>query len=71
MNTLQGIATTSSNVDVARACDVLFVAVKPTVVRAVLQEVQPSLMPETLIVSIAAGVTLAQLQVRRSSSLQG
>jgi pyrroline-5-carboxylate reductase len=58
-----GIATTSSNLDVAKACDVLFIAVKPNVVRAVLQEVKASLTADTLIVSIAAGVTLSVLQV--------
>eukprot|EP00240_Pyramimonas_obovata_P016108 CAMPEP_0118935466 /NCGR_PEP_ID=MMETSP1169-20130426/15659_1 /TAXON_ID=36882 /ORGANISM="Pyramimonas obovata, Strain CCMP722" /LENGTH=271 /DNA_ID=CAMNT_0006878509 /DNA_START=160 /DNA_END=975 /DNA_ORIENTATION=+ len=57
-----GIKTTTSNTEVAQNCDVLFIAVKPNVVGAVLQEVTPFLSPKTLIVSIAAGITLKSLQ---------
>jgi pyrroline-5-carboxylate reductase len=46
---------------VARA-DVLFVCVKPGGVKALLQEVAPALGSRHLVVSIAAGVTLADLQ---------
>ena len=46
---------------VARA-DVLFVCVKPGGVKTLLQEVAPVLGSRHLVVSIAAGVTLADLQ---------
>mmetsp|Transcript_26835 Transcript_26835/g.51114 ORF Transcript_26835/g.51114 Transcript_26835/m.51114 type:complete len:351 (+) Transcript_26835:65-1117(+) len=57
-----GIYTTTSNIEVAKGCNVLFVAVKPNVVRQVLDEVKSVLSPDTLVVSIAAGVTLSTLQ---------
>jgi pyrroline-5-carboxylate reductase len=46
---------------VAAACDILVLAVKPHIVPAVLTELQPFVEPRHLIVSIAAGVTLAAL----------
>jgi len=57
-----GMNTTTSNTEVAKNCDILFIAVKPNIVGAVLQEVKAHLRPETLIVSIAAGITLKSLQ---------
>jgi len=52
---------------VAKSCNVLFVAVKPNVVRDVLNEVKDDLSPDTLIVSIAAGVTISTMQVQHLS----
>ncbi|MFO0797574.1 MAG: pyrroline-5-carboxylate reductase [Gemmataceae bacterium] len=43
------------------ACDVLVLAVKPQYVAGVLAEIRPALQPRHLVISIAAGVTLAQL----------
>lgn len=43
--------------------DVIFVAVKPQYVSLVLAEVRPVLNPNSVIVSIAAGVTLETLKV--------
>lgn len=43
--------------------DVIFVAVKPQYVSLVLTEVRPVLNPNSVIVSIAAGVTLETLKV--------
>jgi pyrroline-5-carboxylate reductase len=51
-----------SNVEVARNCDVLFIAVKPQHMKKVLVELHSHVSPEQLVVSIAAGVTLETLQ---------
>jgi pyrroline-5-carboxylate reductase len=56
-----GITAAPSNTAAAAGADVLFICVKPAVVRNVLEEVLPVLKPGTLIVSIAGGVTLADL----------
>ena len=56
-----GIKAVPSNAEVAKTSDVLILAVKPQTMSAVLMEVQPHCTPKHLIVSIAAGVTLAQL----------
>jgi pyrroline-5-carboxylate reductase len=57
-----GALLTNSNRDVAKRARVLVLAVKPDQVRAVLEELRPVFTPDHLLVSIAAGVTLARLQ---------
>ena len=57
-----GITAAPSNTAVAQDADVLFICVKPAEVQGVLQEVRPVLAPGTLVVSIAGGVTLADLE---------
>jgi pyrroline-5-carboxylate reductase len=61
--TATGIATVGTNAEVARACDVLVLAVKPQVVPAVLAEVKPVLEARHFVISIAAGITLDTLAV--------
>ncbi len=56
-----GITTVNGNRDVAAACDVLILAVKPQVLPAVLVELKPVVQAKHLIISIAAGVTLQAL----------
>ena len=57
-----GITAAPSNPAAAAGAGVLFLCVKPDGVRGVLEEVRPVLVPGTLIVSIAGGVTLADLE---------
>ncbi len=47
---------------VVRFAKVVVVAVKPDVVSAILEEIRADLTPDHLIVSIAAGVTIAAMQ---------
>ncbi|HEX4611362.1 MAG TPA: pyrroline-5-carboxylate reductase [Urbifossiella sp.] len=56
-----GIETVEQNKTVAQGCDILILAVKPVAVSDVLAEIKPVLGPRHLVVSIAAGVTLARL----------
>jgi pyrroline-5-carboxylate reductase len=56
-----GIEAVPQNPLVATVCDVLVLAVKPQNVADVLAELKPALAPRHLVISIAAGVTLAQL----------
>ncbi len=55
-------ADLEAQVDLARWSDILFVAVKPGGVLPLLAAVRPALRPETLVVSIAAGISLAALE---------
>jgi len=57
-----GAAVTKSNVDVARRALVLILAVKPDQVTEVLAELHGTFTAEHLLISIAAGVTLAKLE---------
>ncbi|MBK7998493.1 MAG: pyrroline-5-carboxylate reductase [Verrucomicrobia bacterium] len=57
-----GIRTTASNLDVLNASEVIILAVKPDQVSAVLAEAQPHFTGKHLLISIAAGVTLARME---------
>jgi len=57
-----GINTTNENLAVVQASDLIILAVKPDIIRSVLQEISSVTLPKHTIVSIAAGVTLATLQ---------
>lgn len=57
-----GGSVTESNLEVVRAADILFLAVKPQQIVDVLGEVAESLGSRHLLISIAAGVTLARLE---------
>lgn len=57
-----GITAAPSNPAAAEGAGVLFLCVKPAMVHNVLSEVRPVLAPGTLIVSVAGGVTLADLE---------
>ena len=56
------IRTSLSNEDVARESDVLFLAVKPDKFVEVIPEIASALKPDCVIVSIAAGKTLAAIE---------
>lgn len=56
-----GINTTTNNLEVVAAADIVVLAVKPHIVPLVLDEVNAAL-GEKLVVSIAAGVTLDKMQ---------
>ncbi|MDB5340081.1 MAG: proC [Planctomycetaceae bacterium] len=51
-----------ANADVVSHSEILFLAVKPQNMAAVLAELKPLLTPEHLVISIAAGITLATLE---------
>lgn len=56
-----GIMPASSAEEVAKQADILFGAVKPNVILNVLKEIAGSLNKDTVVVSIAAGITLDSL----------
>lgn len=51
-----------ANVDAAATADVVLVGVKPHMVPDLLREIAPALRPGTIVVSLAAGVTLATFE---------
>lgn len=56
-----GAASTTENTQAAAGADVVILAVKPALVAPVCRELAPVLPPGAAVLSIAAGVTLAQL----------
>ena len=57
-----GVTPRASNSEVAQNCDVIFISVKPYTVAQVLEEMRPVLSKDTLVVSVAAGVTIATME---------
>jgi pyrroline-5-carboxylate reductase len=56
------VTTTASNTEVVEHSDLLVLAVKPQSMAELLADVRPRVAPRHLVLSIAAGITLAQLQ---------
>ena len=57
-----GIETASTNTEVASAADVLFLAVKPQFFPEVIAEIKDAVREDTVVVSIAAGKTMASIE---------
>lgn len=55
-------ATPSANTDAATTADIVLIGVKPAMVPDLLREIGPSLRPGTIVVSLAAGVTIATFE---------
>jgi pyrroline-5-carboxylate reductase len=55
------IHTYSSNIEAAKACDVLILAVKPQQLQAVVRQLAPHWQAGTLLISIAAGIRIADI----------
>lgn len=52
----------AGNTDAAAAADIVLVGVKPAMVPDLLREIAPALRPGTIVVSLAAGVTIATFE---------
>jgi len=59
-----GAKTTRSNLECVRDADVIILAVKPSVVPPVLDEISGSVGPSQLVISIAAGVRTSAVEAR-------
>lgn len=57
-----GVQTTVVNTEVAKKSNVLFLAVKPYFFKEVIEEIKDIVSDDTIIISIAAGITIAQIE---------
>ena len=57
-----GISIKNANIEVAEAADILVLAVKPQFLSEVIAEIKDAVSQETVIISIAAGKTIAWLE---------
>lgn len=62
-----GVTTTASAAELAQKAQVIILGVKPNALPSVLSQLKDQLNPEQLVVSVAAGVTLAQMAELLSS----
>lgn len=63
-----GAEVTADNLEVVRRQDVIFLAVKPQYMDEVLRQLAGQLPPDRLVVSIAAGISLAKLEAELGKS---
>lgn len=56
------IMTTANNIEVARWADILFLAIKPDIHKEIFQEIKEEITDNTVIITIAAGITLAAVE---------
>ncbi|MCC6749663.1 MAG: pyrroline-5-carboxylate reductase [Deltaproteobacteria bacterium] len=59
-----GLAVLGSNVEAVRGADVIVLAVKPQIMDGVLEEIGAAVPPSALVVSIAAGRSIASIESR-------
>ena len=57
-----GVKTSNSNVLIASMADFLVLSVKPHLYKTVIDEIKDYLKPETVVITIAAGITLEKLK---------
>ena len=57
-----GVKSTTNNIEVASKANIIFLAVKPHFFKAVIEEIRTVISKDTIIVSIAAGVTIEQIE---------
>jgi len=62
LKTRYQIHATVDNLALMAACDLVVLSVKPQILSAVLTEIAPALRPNTLLVSIAAGVPVSAIE---------
>ena len=55
-------ATVADNATVAAQCDYIFLGVKPQMMQAMLTDLKPSLKAETVLITMAAGLTTDQIR---------
>lgn len=63
LETTYGIRVTADNSEVARAAQVLVLAVKPQILPRVLREISASVREDALVISIAAGIDTEAIEV--------
>ena len=57
-----GVRGTQDNASAVREADIVLLCVKPQIMRDVLKEIRDALTPDKLVLSIAAGITIACLE---------
>lgn len=63
-----GVDSTLDNIELASTCGIVVLAVKPHFIELVLKEIEPHLTSNHIVVSIAAGITLNQIEAHAHDS---
>jgi pyrroline-5-carboxylate reductase len=65
-----GVNVTEDNVEVVRKSDIVVLAVKPQILKRVVQEIAKSFQPSQLVISIAAGVSIDAIEACAKKELK-
>ncbi len=57
-----GVNTTSENIEVVKNTNIIILAVKPFVVKSILEEIKSAITDDKLIISIAAGISINSIE---------
>ena len=58
----RGVKVTVSNKEAAKSADVIILSVKPQIMLRIISEIKPAISARKLLISVAAGVTTAQME---------
>lgn len=58
----KGVNPLDTNIELVKECDVIVLGVKPDIYKIVLEEIEPFINEKKLIISIAAGITIGDIQ---------
>jgi len=64
----EGFATTSNNIEAVNSADIIILGILPQKIDSVLEEIADSLTPNQLIISLATGVRINQIQDKLGKS---
>lgn len=56
------IKTSLNNIDIAKECDVIVLAVKPNMYKGVIDDIKSEITREKLIITVAAGITIEKME---------
>ena len=57
-----GIIVSNNNIDTVRFSDIIFLAVKPNIYESVIDEIKGSLKKDSIIITIAAGISMSYIE---------
>ena len=65
----KGVNITASNLEAAKFADVIVLSIKPQILLRVIDEMKPALKDSKLLISVAAGITTAQMEKKAGVKL--
>lgn len=68
-NQFKGLVKANTNIEVVQQCQIVFLCIKPSEFKPVIEEIQSSVTPAQIIISITSPITIAFLEDQLSSKI--